>query len=246
MQLVGILNLTPDSFSDGGLFMETDSALRRVAELFEQGASVVDVGAESTRPGAEMLSDEAEWNRLQVVLPQLIKLYPDQISVDSYHPATLLKAFDIGPILLNDVTGMTNPDMISLALQLNTRTIISHLPGRDIQTVHSGQLITTVEQVRLELLAKANYLREHGFQQKNIILDPGIGFGKSTELNWKLLKFAEEVPDYDVMVGYSRKRFLGDERMELRPNLLAGKIARDAGTAYLRVHDVDGHRQLLD
>jgi dihydropteroate synthase len=99
--------------------------------------------------------------------------------------------------------------------------------------------------VRDDLLNKAKLLESQGLQRQQIILDPGVGFGKTPELNNELLKFAEQTPDYQVMIGYSRKRFLGEHRMELEPNLAAGQVAIAAGAAYLRVHDVAGHHQLL-
>ncbi len=245
VKLVGILNVTPDSFSDGGQFNDSKSALARAAKLFDDGASLVDVGAESTRPGAERLSTGVEWQRLSQILQQLIELYPEHISVDTYHPETAAKALGLGGVIINDVTGMNNPDMRKLVIKHKARCIISHLPGMDIQAAHTGRLIGSVQEVAGDLLAKAELLKKGGLAKEGIILDPGIGFGKTVELNWKLLEFAKYVPDYKVMIGYSRKRFLGDKRMELETNLAAGRIAAEAGAAYLRVHDVAGHRQLV-
>jgi dihydropteroate synthase len=244
-QLVGILNVTPDSFSDGGEFDEPATALKQAVRLFDDGASLLDVGAESTRPGAQALSTEAEWQRLSQILQRLIKLYPEHISVDTYHPETAAKALELGDVIINDVTGMNNPAMVDLVAGRKTRCVISHLPAANPQAAHSGELVDSMRQVVDDLLAKAELLRKKGLPAEKIILDPGIGFGKTEELNWKLLEFAAEVPDYPVMVGYSRKRFLGDKRMELGPNLEAGRTAIEAGAAYLRVHDVAGHRQLL-
>jgi dihydropteroate synthase len=149
----------------------------------------------------------------------------------------------LGNIIINDVTGMNNPAMIDTVSRAKARVIVSHLPGADIQAAHKSDLIDSVDTVKNDLLAKAAELKERGVT--DIILDPGIGFGKTPELNRKLVEFAREVPDFPVMIGYSRKRFLGDKRMELEPNLEAGRAAIAAGAAYLRVHDVAGHRQLL-
>lgn len=245
VKLVGILNITPDSFSDGGLYTEAQAALQKVTQLFKDGAGLVDVGAESTRPGAQPLTVEQEWQRLSQILQQLIEQYPEQISVDTYHPETVAKALELGDIIINDVTGMTNPAMVELVVRHKARCIISHLPAANPQAAHTGKLVNNVGQVRDELLAKAKELQEKGLPKGHIILDPGIGFGKTEELNWKLLEFAKEVPEYPVMIGYSKKRFLGEKRMELEPNLAAGRRAIEAGAAYLRVHDVAGHRQLL-
>jgi dihydropteroate synthase len=244
-ELVGILNVTPDSFSDGGLWNEPQAAIQHAAQLFEDGAALIDVGAESTRPHATPLSDAEEWQRLEPILRVLIPRYPGQISLDSYHPATIKKAFEIGRVIVNDITGLNNPEMIATVCQLGARVIVSHLPDMGIQQAHQSQPVRTVTQVKTELLQKAAALERNGLPAKNIILDPGIGFGKTMELNRKLLEFAECVPEYDVMIGYSRKRFLGDKRMELGPNIAAGRIAIAHGAKYLRVHDVAGHARAL-
>lgn len=245
VELVGILNVTPDSFSDGGLFMEPGQAIDRAAKLFADGATLIDIGAESTRPNATPLSDDEEWRRLEPILQTLIPRHLGKISVDSYHPATIRKAFRIGPVIVNDVTGFNSPGMVDVACKLQARVIISHLPDMSIQQAHQYQPINDVEQVKRDLLRKAALLEGKGLPSNNIILDPGIGFGKTPELNTKLLKFADQVPKYDVMIGYSRKRFLGEQRMEIEPNLEAGKIAIAHGAKYLRVHDVAEHAKLL-
>lgn len=240
-KLVGILNVTPDSFSDGGIYNQPDNAILRAKQLFKDGASVVDIGAESTRPSAKPLSDSAEWSRLTPILQVLLARYPGKISLDSYHPMTIKKALSLGPVIVNDVSGLNNPEMVEVVCALKPNIVISHLPDMDIQEAHRQKPVTSVSQVRNDLLQKASLLERRGVPHESIILDPGIGFGKTMELNWELLQFAEQVPDYDVMVGYSRKRFLGELRMELTTNIEAGKIAIAHGAKYLRVHDVAGH-----
>jgi dihydropteroate synthase len=246
VQLVGILNITPDSFSDGGDFFNSDVALMQAERLFSDGASLIDIGAESTRPNAVVLTDEQEWQRLEPVLKVLLPKYPGKISIDSYHSATIRKAWDLGPIIINDVTGFNSPDMVRLVGKLKSTVIISHLPtDMTIAQAHALTPITSVNQVKNELLERARALQNAGLKPSQIILDPGIGFGKLSEINQQLLTFGEQVLDYKVMIGYSRKRFLGEHRMELKPNLVAGQIAIAHSAAYLRVHDVAGHRALL-
>lgn len=245
-EIVGILNITPDSFSDGGMYDKPSLALARAAEMFAQGATIVDVGAESTRPNSTKLTAEQEWERLEPVLPQLINKYPGQISLDSYHPENIAKALQLGPVIVNDVTGMNSPDMIRVVLNYKPVTIISQIPNVDIRAAHTGQLIDDINVVRDDLLHKKQLLLDGGMPAENIILDPGIGFGKTMELNAKLLEFAKLLPDDKVMIGYSRKRFLGENRMQLEPNLDAGKIAIVSGTAYIRVHDVTAHEKLVN
>ncbi|HSW85444.1 MAG TPA: dihydropteroate synthase [Candidatus Saccharimonadales bacterium] len=248
VQLVGILNITPDSFSDGDLYLDPERAVKHAEQLFADGASLVDIGAESTRPGATPISYEVEWLRLKDVIKWFSTLYPGKLSLDTYHPETAKLALSIRDFIINDVTGNGNPAMVDVIVERQARCVIGHLPGpanTDIQAIHSGKQIDNIQQVIDELLSKAGKLEDKGLKRKNIILDPGIGYGKTHELNWQLLKFARHVPGYRVMIGYSRKRFLGDKRMELKPNLAAGRIAIEAGAMYLRVHDVAGHRQLL-
>jgi len=245
-QLVGVLNVTPDSFSDGNLFLKPAAAIKQAEQMFADGATLVDIGAESTRPGAVPIRLEEEWQRLEPVLTALIKRFPGKLSVDTYHPETAERALNLGDVIINDVTGMKSPAMVDVVVRHQARCIISQLPTGDTQSAHTAaQLLDDQEAIKRDLLAAAQLLESRGIKRDQIILDPGIGFGKTPELNRKLLKFARELPDYKVMIGYSRKRFLGDQRIELEPNLAAGRVAIAAGTAYLRVHDVAGHRQLL-
>ncbi|MDB5169907.1 MAG: folP [Candidatus Saccharibacteria bacterium] len=245
VKLVGVLNVTPDSFSDGGQFITPAAAIAQAEKLFADGAELVDVGAESTRPGAVALTPEQEWGRLKAILPVLMKQFPGKISLDTYHPITAHKALKQGKVIINDVTGLTNPAMIGVIAEFQADCIISHLPTTEVQAAHSGELVDDIQVVVDDLYARAHILQAEGLDQDQIILDPGIGFGKAPELNWQLLEFARYMPDYQVMIGYSRKRFLGEHRMELEPNLEAGRVAIAAGAAYLRVHDVAGHQQLL-
>jgi dihydropteroate synthase len=237
------VNVTPDSFSDGGQFLDPRRAIEQAKRLFKDGAALVDVGAESTRPGAEPLTPEQEWQRLEPVLKELARQFPGKLSVDTHHPETVVKVLALGDIIINDVTGMNNPAMVDAVSKAKARVIVSHLPGQNIQAAHQGELISDVNTVKNDLLERVELLRSIGVTE--LILDPGIGFGKTPELNWQLLEFAKLIPNYPVMIGYSRKRFLGENRMELAPNLEAGRRAVAAGAAYLRVHDVAGHRQLI-
>jgi dihydropteroate synthase len=244
VQYVGIVNVTPDSFSDGGKFLESDDALKQIKQLFDDGAAIVDIGAESTRPHAEVLTDEQEWQRLEPILSKALPLYPGHISLDSYHLATIEKAFNIAPVIINDVTGFQDIKLQDFAAQHHATVVISHLPtGMTIKQAHEAATMNDIQQVKDQLLATAKRLEEKGLERQHIILDPGIGFGKTPELNQELLTFAAHVPQYPVMIGHSRKRFLGESRMELAPNIEAAKIAIKSGAVYLRVHDVAGHKK---
>lgn len=244
-KIVGILNVTPDSFSDGGKFFTYEKAIQHADQLFHDGAAIVDVGGESTRPYAVKLSDDEEWRRLEAVLTILIPKYPGKISIDSCHPSTIENALAIGHVIVNDVTGLNNSKMVDVVVRNKSEVIVSHLNGIDVEKAHHGELIDDVNIVRNELLGKAEMLMRKGLSKEHIILDPGIGFGKTARLNQELLSFAHLIPDFKVMIGYSRKRFLGENRLDIEPNLVAAKIAIESGARYLRVHDVKSHADFL-
>lgn len=247
-ELVGILNVTPDSFSDGGRYSGIERAVEHARSLLQGGATYIDVGAESTRPGAKPLTDDEEWKRLETVLETLLQEFPGAISLDTYHACTVRRAMALGKIIINDVTSFHDPKMIELAAESGTKCIVSHMPerfGADIQLAHKVKPVESVDQVRDELLERREQMVARGVMKENIILDPGIGFGKTPAVNWELLKFGNEVPDAEVMVGYSRKRFLGDDRMNIDVNVAAGRVALRHGAKYFRVHDVAGHLPLL-
>jgi dihydropteroate synthase len=251
IKLVGILNITPDSFSDGGEYVTPAAALAQAEKLFTDGASLVDVGGESTNPRSTPITSDEEWQRIKDVLSVLLQKYPGKISVDSYHPETHLRLQEAGwgDFIINDVTGFNNPEMVKVAAQLGMSVIVSNLPAKfkvDIQAAHaSTEPLETVEEVKQELLKRHAELVTAGIPTDKIILDPGIGFGKTMELNAKLVACAKNLPGKSVMVGYSRKRFLGENRMDLEPNIEAGRKAIAAGATYLRIHDVAEHASLL-
>lgn len=213
IRYVGVLNITPDSFSDGGAYHDAEKALARATELIKQGASIVDIGAESTNPWSSALTAIEEIDRLKPVIPRLLALFPEgKFSLDTYHPETLSWTLSQGmkPVL-NDISGLHHPDMRQLAVSHRLTVIISHLP-KDAHGIpvraHTGQQIDDMGQVTRELLETAAALEGTGIPRTRLILDPGIGFGKTMQLNWQLLDFPAQVPGYDVMLGYSRKRFL--------------------------------------
>lgn len=250
VKLVGILNVTPDSFADGGRYVDPEAAIAHADAMIAEGADLVDVGAESTRPGATPIPPEEERRRLEPVLPRLLAKYPGQISLDTRHPEIARWAAERGwgDFVLNDVTTFCKPGMIAVAAEFGLRCIASHLPlcvQGDVQRAHKDFAIDSIAQVRDELLAQKEAMVAGGIKNDHIILDPGIGFGKENpQTNRKLLWFAREVPEETVLIGYSQKRFLGVERHNLRINVWAGKTAIKAGAAYIRVHDVKGHEWL--
>ena len=246
-ELVGILNITPDSFSDGGQNNSLEAAIRHAEEMFREGASTVDVGAESTRPGAEAIDWSEEVRRLSGFI-QEAEVLGWNISLDTYHPETVAWASkNLSNFIINDVTGFRNPAMREVAASTGNKVVLGHLPkaSHNISDAHREKPIDSIDQVIQELRDSIEQLVQAGVAREKIVVDPGIGFGKTKELNWKLLRFGLCIPEHEVMIGYSRKRFLGEKRLEIETNYLAGQIAIDSKAKYLRVHDVQGHASLL-
>jgi len=237
VQIFGILNITPDSFSDGGLFNDPIKAVMQAEKLFHEGSDFIDVGGESTRPNVKEISWQQEWERVEKTLQILIPRFPSQISLDTKNWRTAKKFLALRGKVLNDVSGFWDMKMIEVAACFQPLVIINHFPGRTTEEVHT-QSIDSIAQVHDELLAKKELLIKAGIPSEKIVLDPGIGFGKTMELNWKLLEFAKYVPKEKVLIGHSKKRFLGERRFEAEPNLKAAKIATDAGAWGLRVHEI--------
>jgi dihydropteroate synthase len=243
-EFVGIVNITPDSFSGDGHNLAVAEALAHVERVYAEGAIMADIGAESTRPGAEPLTAEQEWQRLEPVLTQLP---PDRIvSIDTYHPETIEKAVKIlGTIVVNDVSGLYNPRMPEVVAEHGLHCIVGHLPKEAHGSpafAHKVTPITSMLQVRDELFARRDELISQGIAASKIILDPGIGFAKTPALNLELPLFPLIVPDIIfVMVGYSQKKSLGEHRYDIERNLEAGQLAVQAGAAYIRVHEVAPH-----
>jgi dihydropteroate synthase len=239
VQFFGILNVTPDSFSDGGEFLDREKALKHAEKLIQDGADYIDVGGESTRPDAESIDSDQEWERVGEIVKQLLKKYPGQISLDTRNVVTAEKFLAFGGTILNDVSGFQDPAMRAIAPKFE-KIILMHFPGKTVDEVHA-QHIDSVEVVRENLLQRKELLVQAGVSPDSIILDPGIGFGKTMACNWELLKFAELLPNETILIGHSRKRFLGEDRFETEPNVEAGNIAIQSGASYLRVHEGEAY-----
>lgn len=209
--VMGILNVTPDSFSDGGRFASADTAIAHGLRLLYAGADIIDVGGESTRPGAEQVPPEIEQSRVLPVIEALVKAGA-LISIDTMHTATAAKALDAGAAIINDISGLgVEEDMPALVARRKVPYVLTHRRGdaasMDSQTGYGD----VVEDVINELVPVRGKFYEAGVEAGQIIIDPGLGFAKRAEHNWELLRNLErfEVLGHRVMVGTSRKRFLG-------------------------------------
>jgi dihydropteroate synthase len=243
MNLLGILNVTPDSFSDGGAFPTVDAAVAHGRALLDEGAAMIDVGGESTRPGAAVVSVEEEIRRVVPVVERLARHGP--VSIDTRRAAVARAALDAGATLVNDVSGAADPDMLPLVAARGCGIVLMHMRG-DPATM---QRMVTYDDVCAEvwdaLDARRDVARAAGIPDDAILLDPGIGFAKDLAGNLALLRdLPRRTPTRRVLLGASRKSFIGSltgqktaaERLE--GSLAVALHARDAGVAWLRVHDV--------
>lgn len=245
-RLAGILNLTPDSFSDGGLHTDTKSALSAIEKMQADGADLIDVGAESTRPGANSLSPEAEWERLKPVLSALRGEIA--FSIDTRHAATAMRSLEMGASWINDVGGFQEAAMIRVAAESDCRLVVVHslsIPAdRSIVLPAECDPVTEVlvfGRQRLQALQSA------GIGLERIIFDPGIGFGKTSGQSLALLRGVERLRELRVplLIGHSRKSFLGDGNRDEATLCVSQQLAAD-GIEWLRVHDVARHRRMLN
>ncbi len=251
-KLVAILNLTPDSFSDGGSYADTNAALKAIERFAEEGASVIDIGAESTRPGAIPISVEEEWERLSPLLKQL-KHIPHtgiQYSIDTRNGENARKALDLGVDWINDVSGFSSRTMIDAVLPYDCMLVVMHSLG-----VPADKAMVLPEDCDIvELLTgfavtRLRELEQEGISRKRFIFDPGVGFGKTAPQSWDIINNASGFNALGVplLVGHSRKSFLSPDResrdaatLEVSTQLIESSVN------YLRVHDVASHRQLLE
>lgn len=212
-EFIGIVNLTPDSFSGDGIYFDVAEAERQAHEHFAAGASMIDVGAESTRPGAEPIDYEEEWRRLHPVLRAVALDNPSLISVDTYHPETVYRiAETIGSVTINDVTGTNNKQMRRAIVDTGMPVIISHLDkrlGTDIQRGHKEKPTDKLIRIVDDLQHRVQNLVNKGYDVRNITLDGGFGFGKKLEVQRQLLYLPELMPEQKLwLLGVSRKSSL--------------------------------------
>ena len=242
MLVMGILNVTPDSFADGGLHYEESLAITHGLEMIEDGVDIIDVGGESTRPGADRISEEEEQARVIPVIRELA-IKGVAISVDTMRASTAKLAVEAGASIVNDVSGgAADPDMFSTVAQLGCKYTLMHWRGHSKDMNEKASYGDVVAEVIEEVTLQLDKALAAGVKRENIILDPGIGFAKNAEHNWEVLNRIDEFValGYPVLIGHSRKRFLGgehpDEREEATVAVTQSLVGK--GIWAVRVHGV--------
>jgi len=255
--IMGILNVTPDSFSDGGRYASPEPAITHALAMVKEGADLIDVGGESTRPGSERVPGSEQLRRVVPVIRGLRQALPEEvgISVDTTLCEVAEAALDAGADMINDISaGRDDASMLALAADREVPVCLMHMQGTPSTMQQDPQYGDVVNEIRAFLLERADRAIAAGIPRGNIIIDPGIGFGKTREHNLALLK---NLPcfvgsGYPVLLGASRKRFMGAICNELQPSSLAGAtcaltaIGVAAGVCIFRVHDVAMNRQAAD
>ncbi|HSM44308.1 MAG TPA: dihydropteroate synthase [Acidimicrobiia bacterium] len=250
--VVGVVNVTPDSFSDGGEFLERRKAIGRGVEMMGQGADLIDVGGESTRPGAEPVPEAEELRRLMPVVDGLVA-EGVPVSIDTYKPGVARRALDSGASVVNDVTGFRNPEMVETVAGSECGVVAMHMQGTPLDMHLDPSYEDVVEEVRSYLVETATKLAGAGIARERIAIDPGIGFGKRGAHSLALLARLDVLAEtgLPVMVGTSRKGFLGriveaDDRDSLdRATAVTTALAYTLGARLFRVHDVPKTRDAL-
>ncbi len=243
-RVIAILNVTPDSFSDGGKFDTVERAVERGLQLRAQGAEIVDVGGESTRPGAARVPVAEEQQRVQPVIAALVAA-GIAVSVDTMNASTAAAAIEAGVRYVNDVSGgLGDPAMLATVARSDVHYIAMHWRGQSADMQNLARYGDVVEDVRAELGARVSAIEASGIEAERVILDPGLGFAKNADHNWALLRHLDRLVSlgFPVLVGASRKRFLapfGAEPAERDlATALVSALAAQAGAWGVRVHDV--------
>ena len=249
--LMGILNVTPDSFSDGGKYSDPDRAFARALEMEAQGADIIDVGAESTRPGSARISAAEELRRLVPVLKRLKDRLSIPISVDTYKAEVAERAVDLGAEIINDPSALTfEPHLARVVANQDAGLILNHMRGRPETWAKLGPLPDPMAVIGRELEAAVSRARHEGVERARIAIDPGIGFGKRKEQNSLILGHLAELAGLDlpVLVGPSRKEFLAHATPEETKFATAAAVAAAilGGAHMVRVHDVKEMRAVAD
>jgi dihydropteroate synthase len=249
MLVMGILNVTPDSFADGGKHFTLEHAISRGLQMIEEGVDIIDVGGESTRPGANRVTEEEEQRRVIPVIQGLAGKGAD-ISIDTMRASTAKLAIEAGASIVNDVSGgAADPEMFATVAALGCKYTLMHWRGHSKEMNEKAQYGDVMKEVIHEVTIQLDKALAAGIKRENIILDPGLGFAKDAEHNWEILKRLEEFTalGYPVLIGHSRKRFIGgdtpDDREEGTLKISESLVGK--GIWAVRVHSVAPHVKLV-
>ena len=254
---MGILNVTPDSFSDGGNFQDTEDAVMHALNMAREGADIIDIGGESTRPGSDRIGAAEQKERVLPVISALSKQLPQNIiiSIDTTLAEVAEAAIAAGAGMINDISaGRDDPDLIKVAAQCHCPYVIMHMQGTPKTMQVNPTYKDVVQEIRDFLLERVEVAQTSGMRRENVIIDPGIGFGKTKEHNLELMAGLRRFVDtgYPVLLGASRKRFMGSLCAGVAPEQLIGATCATtalgvaAGVKIFRVHDVRENRQAAD
>jgi len=249
MLVMGILNVTPDSFADGGRHHEFDAAVKRGLEMIAEGVDIIDVGGESTRPGADRVSQEEEIARTIPVITELAK-HGATISIDTMRASTARAAVKAGAAMINDVSGgLADEAMLQTAAELKVPYIAMHWRGQSKDMNSKAVYGDVVNEVIAELNERIDAALDAGIHKGKLIIDPGIGFAKDAEHNWAIIDAIDRfvAMGYPVLVGASRKRFLGGDSPDQREQATIELTKRigTTGVWAVRVHSVKPHKEVL-
>jgi dihydropteroate synthase len=243
-RVMGIVNLTPDSFSDGGRWASPQAAIDHASQMIREGADILDIGAESSRPGAQPLSDDEEWMRLEPVLQEVVR-WQVPVSVDTYRAATMRRALELGVDIINDIWGLRQPGALESVQASRCGVCVMHMHGEPQTMQREPMSGNAVEQVVHFLRERLDVLQAAGVADARICLDPGIGFGKTVAHNFALLREQHQLLDlgYPLLAAWSRKSSLGavtglQVQDRLVPSVAAAVLAVERGAHLVRVHDV--------
>ena len=244
--VMGVLNVTPDSFSDGGQFLDMDKAIEHGLKIAAEGAAIIDVGAESTRPGAEAVTVDEQISRVVPVIEAICKRIDVPISIDTNRSEVAKAALEAGTAMINDITALSDERMGELAAEQQVPVVLMHIQGTPATMQIEPKYKDVVGEVLLFLLERARRAEQFGIPKERIFIDPGIGFGKTLEHNLELLRNIDKfvAAGYRVLVGTSRKSFIGKITGKEKPSdRIFGTAASVAlcvtgGVSIVRVHDI--------
>lgn len=249
--IMAIVNITPDSFYDGGKYSNVNDVLQDVEEKIKQGADIIDIGAASSRPNAKAISEQEEWERLEQYLPAIRKKFPQiLISIDTFNASIARKSASYGADIINDVSGGSmDANMFETIAELDLPYVLMHMQGTPQNMQQNPHYVNVVEEVREELSKKIEQLSALNFTK--IIVDVGFGFGKTQEHNYLLLKNLQQFNQYPILAGFSRKSMINkvigtNPVTSLNGTTVLNTIALLNGVSILRVHDVTEARQAIN